>query len=186
MGERKTKVSRSTDETGVKVVLDLDGNGRAVAETGAPFLDQMLLLLVREAHFDLEIQCSGGFGPQNSLLEETGQCLGLAFNKALGIHNVVAGAGYALVPVEELLARAIVEITGHSCFVLRGTASAAIPGGLETGWLARFWRAFASQARITLHLEVLYGGDGIPAYEGLFRAVGRALRQACALSPLPR
>jgi imidazoleglycerol-phosphate dehydratase len=178
MGERRTKVTRSTEQTEVVVVLDVDGEGRGAAETGIPLLDQMLLLFSRQGMFDLEVRAAGDADP-GMVIEEVGLCLGLAFDKALGIKRKIKCTGHAIVPVEEYLARAVVEITGHPCLVFRGMTPAPESGGLDAGRIEHFWRAFVSQARLTLHLEVLYGGDGILATEAVFKAAARALQQAC-------
>jgi imidazoleglycerol-phosphate dehydratase len=181
MSDRKAKVSRSTEKSEVRVVFDLDGSGLGVVQTGIPFLDQMLLLFARQGGFNLDIQCKAGDSQPGEILEEVALCLGLALDKALGTKQKIARAGLGYAPVQEHLARAVVEISGHSCLVYRVHASMPSPGEMESGQMETFWRALVSQARLTLHIELLYGGEGLPAFEAIFKATARALSEACAI-----
>jgi imidazoleglycerol-phosphate dehydratase len=181
MSDRKAKITRSTETSKVKLALDLDGAGRGSAETGIPFLDQMLLLLARQGGFNLEVHCACRGGDPGEAAEAVAFCLGLALERALGDRKGIARGGHAYAAVEEHLARAVVEFSGHPCLVYRVGASVPAAFGIDSRAVEDFWRTFVSQARLTLHLELLYGGDGMPSYEAIFKAAARALSQACAL-----
>jgi imidazoleglycerol-phosphate dehydratase len=180
MSDRKAKIARSTETSKVKLALDLEGAGRGSAETGIPFLDQMLLLLARQSGFNLDVQCAAGGNDPEECAGAVGFCLGLALEKALGDKKGIVGAGHSVAAVEEHLARAVVEFSGHPCLVYRVDASVPAAIGIDSGIVEDFWRSFVAQARLTLHLELLYGGDGMPSFEALFKAAARALSQASA------
>ena len=179
MSDRKAKVTRSSDKSEVAVVLDLDGGGLGVVQTGIPFFDQLLLLFARQGGFNLDIQCKLSDDAPGDLPEEVGLSLGLALAKALGTKRKFAGSGVGFAPVDEHLARAIVELSGHSCLVYRVHPPVSSPGGLDLEQIESFWRAVATQAHLTLHIELLYGNEGLPAFEAIFKAAARALREAC-------
>lgn len=181
MNERKASVIRTSEHAEVRVVLNLDGRGVSAVQTGLPFLDHMLTLFARNAAFDLEVQCRANEADLHYAMEEVALCLGLALDKALGDKKGILRWGHSCSPVEENLARAVFEISGHPCLVYRVQTSAPSPGGTDSGEVERFWRAFVSQARLTLHIEHLYGGDGLPAFEAVFKAAARALSEACRL-----
>ncbi|MBZ5496493.1 MAG: imidazoleglycerol-phosphate dehydratase [Acidobacteriia bacterium] len=182
MSERKASIIRTTELAEVKAVLDLDGKGSAAVQTGSPFLDHMLTLFARHGAFDLEVHCrAAGETDPHHLLEEVAFCLGLALDKALGDKRGLLRSGHSCAPVEEHLARAVVEFSGHPCLVYRVRASAPSLGGVDAGEIENFWKTFVAQARFTLHIELLYGGGGLPAYEALFKAAARAVSDACRL-----
>jgi imidazoleglycerol-phosphate dehydratase len=179
MNERKARIIRTTDEAEVKVVLNLDGKGDSAVQTGSPFLDHMLTLFARHGAFDLEVQCKADETDPHFLTENVAVCLGLALDQALGDKKGICRAGHSLTPVDEHLARAVVEISGRPCLVYRARAAVPSPGSADSGVVEGFWRAFATQARLTLHIELLYGDAGLPAFEAVFKAVARALSDAC-------
>jgi imidazoleglycerol-phosphate dehydratase len=177
MGARKVSVTRTTEEAEVKVGLDLDGTGTRAMQTGSPFLDHMLDLLARCGEFDLQVQGRAIGGDPADLMEEVGFCLGLAFGKAMGEKDEVAGVGLSFAPVDDRLARAVVEISGQPCLVVR-MAAGGRGRDAEGPGMERFWRAFVSQTRMALHLELVYGEPGLPAHEAVFKAAARALHDA--------
>lgn len=185
VSERKASIVRTTDRAEVRVALDLDGNGVASAETEIPFLDRMLVLFSRHGAFDLDVQCQAGTADSQDLMEEIGLCLGMAFDKALGEKTDILRSGCCFTPVEDRLARVVVEVAGHPGLVYRVQASAVHPEGADSQDVERFWRAFVDQARLNMHVELLYGGGGLPAFEAVFKAAARALRDACC-SQAPR
>jgi imidazoleglycerol-phosphate dehydratase len=181
MSERKATVVRTTEQAEVKIVLYLEGTGAGTVQTGFPFLDHMLILFARHAAFDLDVFCRGGEADPRDLMEDVAFCLGLALDKALGDKTGIQRSGHSCSPVEDHLARAVVEISGHPCLVYRVNAPAPSLGGADSGEVERFWRAFVSQARLNLHVELLYGDGGLPAFEAVFKAAGRALSDACRI-----
>lgn len=178
MSARRASVVRTTDQAEVKVVFDLDGSGSGIARTGAPFLDHLLVMFARHGAFDLEVQCRR-HDALHDLAEEVGACLGVALDKALGDKQGICRLGYCCAPVEEHLARAVVEVSGHPCLVYHVHAQTTPRGGLESVDVERFWRAFADQARLNLHIEILYGAGGLPGLEAVFKAAAHALSDAC-------
>jgi imidazoleglycerol-phosphate dehydratase len=116
-------------------------------------------------------------GDSSDLMEDVGFCLGLAFEKVIGEYEGVTGIGLSYAPVDDRLARAVVEISGQPCLVVRMTVGGS-GGGSESAGIERFWQAFVSQSRMILHLELVYGDAGLPAHEAVFKAAARALRLA--------
>jgi imidazoleglycerol-phosphate dehydratase len=182
MSERKASVTRTTERVEVKVVLNLDGKGGGTVQTGFPFLDQMLTLFARLAAFDLEIRCKGNESAPLESVADVALCLGLALDNALGERKGTPRYGQSYAPVNEHLARAVVDISGHPCLVYHVRASVPNLSGADAGVIERFWRNFAVQARLNLHIELLYG-DGLPAFEAIFKAAARALSHACQVRP---
>jgi imidazoleglycerol-phosphate dehydratase len=179
MSERKASISRTTEHARVKVMLNLNGNGAGSIETGYPFLDHMLALLARHGGLDLDVQCLDVATDTPGLAEEVAGCLGLALDKALGDKKGPIRSGHSYSPVEENLVRAVIEISGHACLVYRVCTPAPVSSGADADVAEKFWRAFVGQARANLHIEVLYGAGDLPACEAIFKAVGRALHDAC-------
>jgi imidazoleglycerol-phosphate dehydratase len=178
MSGRRANITRTTECAEVKVRINLDGDGLGVVQTGAPFLDRMLSLFARYGAFDLEVECRAGNVEPDALAEEVALCLGMAIDRALGDRKGILRLAHSYAPVEENLARAAVDISGHPCLVYHprpSVPSAVGPDALAAG---RFWRAFVAEARITLHLELVDGKEGLPAHEALFKAAARALRDA--------
>jgi imidazoleglycerol-phosphate dehydratase len=181
MSARRANVVRTTDQTEVKIVFDLEGSGSGIVQTGVPILDHLLALFARHGVFDLEVQCRFDEARPNALMEEVGFCLGFALDKALGDKQGILRLGHCCAPVEDHLARAVVEITGHPCLVYHVRAQASPLGGPDSVEVEKFWRAFVAQARLNLHIELLYGVGGLPALEAIFKAAAHALSDACRI-----
>ncbi len=179
MSWRKANVVRTTDQAEVKIALDLEGSGSGMVQTGVPLLDHLLAVFARHGAFDLSVQCRCDEGRPQALMEEVGSCLGLALDKALGDRQRVPRLGHCCAPVEDHLARAVVEFTGHSCLVYHVRTQASPLGGPDSAELEKFWSAFVTQARLNLHIELLYGAGGLPALEAVFKAAAHALSDAC-------
>ncbi|MGA2263430.1 MAG: imidazoleglycerol-phosphate dehydratase [Acidobacteriota bacterium] len=186
MSARKATIVRVTEQLEVKIVLNLDGRGEGDVQTGSPFLDHMLTLFARHGAFDLDVMCRANEADPHDLTEEVAFCLGLALDKSLGDKVGILRLGHSCSPVEDHLARAVVEISGHPCLVYRMHASALSLGGKDSGEVERFWRAFVAQARLNLHIELLYGKGGLPGFEAVFKAAGRALSDACRTQTRPK
>ena len=181
---RTAEVHRTTNETDVRVRLDLDGTGTYDNETGVGFLDHMLDLFARHGGFDLHVRCAGDLQvDDHHSVEDVGITLGQAFARALGDKAYVARYGDALVPMDEALARAVVDFSGR--FYLHFDAAFARDrvGDLSTEMVHHFWYSFAEQVRCNLHLSVLYGTNTHHQVEAVFKAAARALRAAARRDP---
>ena len=207
MKARQSTISRQTLETKISVSLNLDGRGKSKIKTGIPFFDHMLALFARHATMDLQLKCKGDLEVDaHHTVEDCGIALGQAFALALGgkrgIRRYGAGfhpknpfTGEAYVPMDECLARCVIDFSGRPHLVWRGLdifsqkkisnaekkqdASSAFRFGLAR----EFFQGFTNEARCNLHLELLYGDEPHHIVEALFKAFGRAADAACARDP---
>src|SRR5271170_6561151 len=203
MKARQSKISRNTKETKISVSLNLDGNGKSSVKTGIAFFDHMLALFAKHATVDLKLVCKGDLEVDaHHTVEDCGIALGQAFATALGDKRGIRryGAGFhpknpftgeAYVPMDECLARCVIDFSGRPHLVWRGLdkflqkkisdaekkqdASSAFRFGLAR----EFFQAFANEARCNLHLELLYGDEPHHIVEALFKAFARATDAAC-------
>ncbi|MGE5598095.1 MAG: imidazoleglycerol-phosphate dehydratase HisB [Bacteroidota bacterium] len=173
---RVGSAKRETEETAVRVRVVLDGQGRAEVATGIGFFDHMLRLLARHALFDLEVD-------GHHLVEDVGIVLGRALREAVGEGRGIARYGWALVPMDEALAQAAVDLGGRAFLSWEVPLSPVPCGDFQPELAAEFWRALAANAGINLHLRLLSGGNTHHCLEACFKAAGRALRSAAALDP---
>jgi imidazoleglycerol-phosphate dehydratase len=181
MKARTAKLHRKTRETDIRVRLNLDGRGRYVISTGVRFLDHMLELFARHGGFDLELTARGDLDvDQHHTVEDVGLVLGQAVREALGAKRGINRAGYFLMPMDEALAVAAVDLSGRPYLVMKASIKARRVGDLETELLEDFFRAFATAAAANVHLKVAYGRSSHHAVEALFKAFARALRVACS------
>ena len=180
---RTAEVSRKTGETDVSLTLGLDGTGAGTRSTGVGFLDHMLDLLARHGRLDLEVTVSGDLQTgSHHTVEDTGIVLGQALDKALGDRAGIARYGYAVVPMDEARAACAVDVSGRPFCAVGGLA--VPPGdiaGFEHEAAEEFFRAVASAARLTLHVELEAGTNAHHMIEACFKAFARALRAAVAL-----
>lgn len=180
---RTAAVERQTAETTVRLALALDG-GPYENRTGVGFLDHMLDLFARHGGFGLRVEAAGDLHvDDHHTVEDVGICLGRALAEALGDKAYVARYGSALVPMDEALARAVVDLSGRSFLVFDADFRRDTVGDLSTELVEHFWWSVAEHARITLHLAVLYGRNDHHKVEAVFKAAARALRQAVARDP---
>lgn len=176
---RKVKISRTTKETGIKVDLNLDGLGQHKISTSIPFLDHMLSLLAAHGLFDLRIQARGDTAVDfHHTVEDIGLCLGSALKQALGGKEGVRRYGSAFVPMDESLASVHVDLSGRPHLVFHLPLRKRKIGDFDTELVKEFFQALVNNAGITLHAQVAYGKNGHHMVESLFKACGRALRQA--------
>ncbi len=176
---RKSTVERATAETQVRVTLNLDGSGQASIQTSVPFLDHLLNSLARHGRFDLEISARGDTEiDDHHTVEDIGIVLGQAFARALGEKRGIARFGSTFAPMDEALARAVVDISGRPFLVYEAPGVAPWVGRFDTALAEEFWRAFVNNAAITLHLDLLRGKNAHHALEALFKATGMALNAA--------
>jgi imidazoleglycerol-phosphate dehydratase len=183
MSARTATVTRATRETSIRVTLDLDGQGKTDVKTGISFLDHLLDAIGRHARFDLTLSCDGDLQvDDHHTAEDCALALGEALDRALGERRGVTRFGWALAPLDEALARAVVDLSGRPFSDLAlGLRREAI-GGLACENIAHVLRSFATAARLTLHVDVLKGENDHHRAEAAFKATALALRQAVAPS----
>ena len=182
---RIATVERSTSETEVKLTLNLDGSGLAAAQTGVGFLDHMLTALARHGRFDLDVQVTGDLDvDDHHTVEDTALALGTAVDQALGQRRGIERFGHAYAPLDEALARVVVDLSG------RPFARVAIPfvreavGDISTENLVHFFQSLAMSGRIALHVDLLAGENDHHKAEAAFKALAIALRHAVARTGL--
>ena len=176
---RTAQIRRNTKETQIQLRLNLDGRGKAQVSTGIPFFDHMLDLVTRHGGFDLRLKATGDLDvDQHHTVEDVGIALGEAVNAALGNKRGILRAGYFLMPMDETLAAAAIDLGGRSSCVVKARFSAARVGDFQTELVEDFFQGFAQAARANVHLRVLYGRSSHHQVEALFKAFARALRFA--------
>jgi imidazoleglycerol-phosphate dehydratase len=176
---RTAEVSRRTKETNVSVRLGLDGTGQYRNATGIGFLDHMLDLFARHGRFDLEVTCEGDLHvDEHHTVEDVGITLGQAFRQALDDKAYINRYGHAYVPMDESLARAVVDLSGRFFLYYDASFGRERVGELSTELVRHFWYSFAEQLACNLHLSVLYGENAHHQIEAMFKAAARALRAA--------
>ena len=175
---RTTHVDRQTGETTVSVSLTLDG-GSYDNQTGVGFLDHMLDLFARHGGFGLTVRAEGDLHvDDHHTVEDVGIALGQALGQALGDKAYVTRYGHAVVPMDEALAEVAVDLSGRAYLVFDGTFARDRVGDLSTELVEHFWWSVAEQARLTMHVMIRAGRNDHHKVEAVFKAVGRALRQA--------
>ena len=176
---RTSHIRRNTKETQIDLHLNLDGRGEAAISTGIPFFDHMLDLVTRHGGFDLRLNATGDLDvDQHHTVEDVGIALGGAVNAALRSKRGILRAGYFLMPMDETLAAAAVDLGGRSFCVVKAKFSAARVGDFQTELVEDFFHGFAQGARANVHLRLLYGRSSHHQVEALFKAFARALRFA--------
>jgi imidazoleglycerol-phosphate dehydratase len=185
MAGREALVTRNTLETQVRVKLDLDGSGASRLATSVPFLDHMLDQVARHAVFDLEVEAHGDLHiDAHHTVEDVGITLGQALAQAIGDKAAVRRYGYAYVPLDEALSRAVVDLSGRPGLEFGVSFTRARIGEFDVDLVREFFQGFVNHARVTLHLDNLRGRNAHHQAETLFKAFGRALRMA--VEPDPR
>ncbi|HEX9654607.1 MAG TPA: imidazoleglycerol-phosphate dehydratase HisB [bacterium] len=175
----KTTITRKTHETDVTLKLDLFGNGKSNIDTGIGFFDHMLTLLAFHSGFDLDVKCSGDLQVDgHHTVEDVGIVLGQAFKQHLPADRAIVRYGLAYLPMDESLARAVVDISGRPALVFLAKFSQPKVGDFETELVQEFFQAFVNHSFINLHLQLLYGENAHHQIESLFKATARALQQA--------
>jgi imidazoleglycerol-phosphate dehydratase len=182
MGRTGNKV-RTTRETDVRIKIDLDGQGHSKISTGIGFLDHMLDLFARHGLFDLEVTCAGDLHiDAHHSVEDIAITLGQAFSEALGDKSGIVRFGAAYVPMDETLARAVVDLSGRAFTVYRVPVTRPRIGELDVELVEHFWRSFAGEVRCNVHLEVLYGSNQHHILEAVFKSAAKALSSATRVS----
>jgi imidazoleglycerol-phosphate dehydratase len=181
---RTVSVSRKTKETDIRLTLDIDGRGESRISTGIGFFDHMLGSLARHALFDLDLACKGDLQiDEHHSVEDIGLVLGEALAKAVGDKSGMNRFAHAYVPLDEALSRVVVDFSGRGFLAFRASFPRTRVGDLSTELVEDFWRALATRANITLHLDILCGINTHHMVESLFKAAARALRDATRIVP---
>jgi len=178
---RRAVIKRETRETSIQLRLNLDGKGKFDIKTGIRFLDHMLELVARHGAFDLTIKASGDLDvDQHHTVEDLGITLGEAVSKALGTRRGINRAGYFVMPMDETLGVAAIDLGGRARSVINLRIRVLRVGDLQAELIQDFFEGFAQGARANVHLKVLYGRSSHHQIEAVFKAFARALRVACA------
>lgn len=181
---RTASLDRTTDETSVTVDLTLDGEGTYDIDTGIGFYDHMLDLFAKHGGFDLTVRCDGDTDvDDHHTVEDVAITLGNAVQKALGDKAYIARYGHAYVPMDDALARAVVDLSGRAYCRVDASFDRDVVGGLSTEMVPHVWHSFAQHAACNLHLTVLHGDNAHHKIEALFKASARALQTAVQRSP---
>lgn len=178
---RRGVIDRQTTETQIALALTLEGAGRYEVHTGIRFLDHMLELFARHGGFDLRVQATGDLDvDQHHTVEDLGIALGEAVSKALGDRRGINRAGYFVMPMDETLAVAAIDLGGRPHTVVDLKVRVRLVGDLQTELVQDFFEGFAMGARANVHVKVMYGRSNHHKIEAVFKAFARALRVACA------
>jgi imidazoleglycerol-phosphate dehydratase len=181
---RRALVERTTKESDVRVELDIDGTGQASSDTGVPFFDHMVAQLGRHGGFDLTVVTKGDLEVDaHHTVEDTSLALGQALREALGDKAGIRRFGDALVPLDECLVQAAVDLSGRPYLVHEEPQIVELIGSYDTTLTKHIWESFVAQSGIALHVRVLSGRNAHHVVEAQFKSVARALRTACELDP---
>lgn len=179
---RVARIERSTKESTVKVELNLDGTGQITVETGVPFFDHMLSQLGKHSGFDLSVKTDGDVDvDSHHTVEDTSLAIGQALREALGDKAGIRRFGDALVPLDEVLVQAAVDLSGRPYLVHRQPEIVELIGTFDTTLGKHIWESFVAEARIALHIRVIEGRNAHHVFEAQFKAVARALRDAVSI-----
>ena len=181
---RTSEIIRKTAETDIKLTLDIDGTGKCEIDTGCGFLDHMLTLFARHARFDMTVKCVGDVRVDyHHSAEDIGICLGRALDEALGDKKGICRYGSMLLPMDETLITAALDISGRSYLAYGLDIPAEKVGDFDTELCEEFWQAFVRTSNIILHIVQNAGRNSHHIIEGTFKAVARALRAAVKIDP---
>lgn len=181
---RSANLRRQTKETEVEVRLTLDGQGRYQVETGLGFLDHMLAQFAMHGLFDLELRARGDLEvDEHHTVEDVAIALGQALDRALGERRGIARMGHAYAPMDEALARVVVDLSGRPYAVVEAGFATPRLGAVDSDLIIHFLETLAIHGRMSLHAQVLYGRNDHHKAEALFKALGRALEAAARLDP---
>ncbi len=181
---RQTVVHRKTKETDISIRMDLDGRGEGKISTGIGFFDHLLEALKTHAQFDLAIEATGDLHiDDHHTVEDVGIVLGTAFSQAVGEAKSIARFGHAYCPLDEALARCVVDVSGRAFFVFDCPVELRMVGQFDGEMLPEFLRAFAANAKINMHVSLLSGSNQHHIMEAVVKAAARALKAAVCLDP---
>jgi imidazoleglycerol-phosphate dehydratase len=181
---RTADITRNTNETQIRVAINLDGTGRQKLNTGVPFLDHMLDQIARHGMFDLEVEAVGDLHiDAHHTVEDVGITLGMAVAKAIGDKKGIVRYGHSYVPLDEALSRVVIDFSGRPGLELHVPWTRAMIGAFDVDLTGEFFRGFVNHAAVTLHIDNLRGVNAHHQCETVFKAFGRALRMATELDP---
>ncbi len=181
---RTAEIARTTGETQVSIRLGLDGEGAGERSTGVGFLDHMLDLLARHGGLDLDVRAQGDLETgAHHTVEDVGICIGQALDRALGERAGIVRYGHAVVPMDEARASCAIDISGRPFTLFEAELPPGSTGGFDHELTEEFFRALATNAKLTLHLRVEAGANAHHMIEAAFKAFARALREASAIDP---
>ena len=181
---RTASIERETNETTIRLQLDLDGTGTAVIKTGVGFLDHMLELLTKHGVIDLEVQATGDLHvDQHHTVEDVGICLGQAFREAIGDKSGICRYGHFTLPMEETLVTTAVDLSGRYAMVFEAEFPTAKIGDFDSELVEDFWQAFAANALCNFHVILHHGRNSHHISEAIFKSAARALRMATEADP---
>ena len=177
---RQAKIDRKTKETDIQIKLDIDGKGQAKLDTGVPFMDHMLTLTAAHGFLDLEIIARGDTEvDDHHTVEDLGICLGQAIQKALGEKKGIRRYGEAIIPMDDALARVVMDISNRPHLAYRVPLDRTTTGTFDVGLVNEFFRALITHAGITMHVDLMAGDEPHHVAEAVFKAFARALDMAC-------
>ena len=178
---RKATIVRDTTETRISLSLTVEGKGAYKVSTGIRFFDHMLELFTRHGAFDLDLTCKGDLDvDQHHTVEDVGIALGEAFDRAVGDKRGILRAGYFIMPMDETLAIAAVDLSGRAAYAVDTKVRTRLVGDLQAELVTDFFEGFARGARANVHVKTMYGRSNHHKIEAIFKAFARALRTACS------
>ncbi|MCU0794664.1 MAG: imidazoleglycerol-phosphate dehydratase HisB [Akkermansiaceae bacterium] len=184
MSSRSAHRQRKTAETSIDLKIGLDGSGSSTIRTGVPFFDHMLTLFSRHGLFDLDLTVEGDIEVDfHHTVEDSGIVLGDAMREALGDKRGIRRYGCCYLPMDETLARVVVDLSNRPHLEFRAPANTASAPNFPFTLVEEFCRALASNLRANIHVELLYGRDGHHIAEAIFKGLARALKEACEIDP---
>ena len=179
---RTAEITRNTNETQIRVAINLDGTGQQKLNTGVPFLDHMLDQIARHGLIDLDIECVGDLHiDAHHTVEDTGITLGMAVAKAIGDKKGIRRYGHAYVPLDEALSRVVIDFSGRPGLEMHVPWKRSMIGGFDVDLAHEFFQGFVNHALVSLHIDNLRGENAHHQCETVFKAFGRALRMAAEL-----
>ena len=181
---RQANINRKTTETDIRLSLAIDGSGSCETTTGIGFFDHVLTALARHGQFDISVKCEGDLDVDaHHTVEDVGICLGQAMYQALGDKAGISRFGSAYIPMDETLARAVVDFSGRPYLVFNAVFDEEMIGAFPSALAEEFFRSLVDHSRINLHVDLIRGSNSHHSVEAIFKAVARAIRAAIAIDP---
>lgn len=179
---RKATITRKTNETDIRIDIDLDGKGKTDISTGIPFMDHMLNLMAVHGFMNCNVNASGDTDiDYHHTVEDLGICFGMAINKSLDDKKGIRRYGQASVPMDEAMSTVVIDISNRPFLAYRVSVSNGVTGSFDIGLLEEFFRAFVNYSGITMHVDLVAGKDPHHIAESIFKALGKALDMATAV-----